>query len=146
MAPRLSERWQAVFLAAAFFAAVTVLYTTIQAMQPPPVAPRGTLQVTLHVDGGTWNLTYGPVVTLNNTVFGILLEAADRHGFEVGWVRYEVPEGVFVTSINATTNGQSGKFWQYWVNGQIGEVAADRKELFDEDYALWKFDVPQAGA
>lgn len=145
MRRRLSERQQAVAFVAALLVVVLTLYAYIQVTQPARVSQKGTLSLTLTVDGETWRLEYGPVETVNNTVFVFLLEARHRFGFDVRWIDYEIPKGVFITAINGTTNGHGGKYWQYWVDGRYGDVAADRKELFDGDVVLWKFDVPQEG-
>lgn len=145
MRRRLSERQQAVAFVAALLIVVLTLYGYIQATQPSPVPQKGTLSLTLTVDGQTWRVEYGPVETVNNTVFTLLLEAGSGFGFDVKWIDYEIPKGVFITAINGTTNGHDGRFWQYWVAGHYGDVAADRKELFDGDVVLWKFDVPQEG-
>ncbi len=82
---------------------------------------------------------------MNNTAFSLLLEAGVRIGFNVQWTEFAIPPGIFVTAINGTVNGTHGKYWQYWVDGQYGDIAADRKELFDGNVLLWKFDVSGEG-
>lgn len=146
MARKLDEARQAIVFAIVLSIAIAALYAYVQATQPPQVATKGLIRVGLIVEGDGWTIEYRDALTRNNTVFLLLLEAADDFGFDVEWIHYEIPQGVFITAINLTTNGHGGKYWQYWVNGQLGDVAADRKELFDQDQVLWKFDVPQAGA
>jgi hypothetical protein len=126
--------------------AIAGVYGLAAAMQPPPVVSRGPIQVSLVVDGDTWRIEYLDVVTRNNTAFRLLLEASERRGFDVRWTEYAVPPGVFVTSINGTTNGQAQKAWQYWVNAAYGRVASDRQEIVDGDVVRWAFVVSQEGA
>ncbi len=127
-------------------AAIAGLYGWAQASQPPPVQAAGVSGVSLVVEGAGWTIRYGPVTTTNNTAFGILLEAARTMGFSLHWINYTLPAGVFVISINGSANGQSGDFWQYWVNGTYGEVAADHAPLSDGATVTWRFTTDQGGA
>jgi hypothetical protein len=47
--------------------------------------------------------------------------------------------GAFVKQIGDKTNGQSNKYWQYWVNGAQPMVAADKFELKGGETVLWTF-------
>ena len=145
MARRLSERTQAVIFLVALAVGIAALYGWAQASQPPPVRATGVTGVSLEVDGAGWTIRYGPVSTMNNTAFGILLEAAHRMGFSVHWMNYTLPAGVFVIAINGTSNGQGGEFWQYWVSGNYGSVAADHAPLSDGATVTWGFLADQGG-
>jgi len=48
--------------------------------------------------------------------------------------------GVFVESIGGVKNGDGGKYWQYYVNGKLGDVAADKKEVKTGDKVEWRFE------
>ncbi len=146
MARRLSERAQAVIFLVVLAVAIAALYGWAQASQPPPVQATGVNGVSLEVDGAGWTIRYGPVSTTNNTAFGILLEAAHRLGFTLHWMNYTLPAGVFVIAINGTSNGQGGEFWQYWVSGSYGSVAADHAALADGAAVTWRFLADQGGA
>lgn len=146
MAPRLSERLKAILFAVVLVGAIAGLYAVVQALQPPPVPSAVVRAVHLDIDGFRWKAEYGPATTTNNTVFGLLIEASIELGFDVEYVPYEIPQGMFVTAINDTVNGSGGLYWQYWVNGLIGQVAADKQALFDGDHVLWKFTAPEQGA
>lgn len=66
------------------------------------------------------------------TVFDVLDKVAD--------VEYQFYSGIgiFVTSIEGVD--QTGTtWWLYYVNGQPGEIAADRYGLMDGDNILWKY-------
>jgi len=143
---RLTERQQAIVFGVALTISLAGLYGMIQAIQPPPVTSKGVLRASLVVEGDGWTMGYLDVETRNNTAFGILLEAGDRKGFSVEWVDFAIPPGAFVTAINGTVNGQGGKWWQYWVNDVYGDVASNRKELFDGDLVQWRFVVSLEGS
>ncbi len=75
-----------------------------------------------------------------STVFSLLEELAAKENFEIETTLY--PEmGILVESINGFKGGNDNKWWQYWVNDKLGEVAADRKKIKGDDVIEWKFDV-----
>ena len=51
--------------------------------------------------------------------------------------------GVFIESIDGIKNGDDGKYWQYYVNDVLGDLAADKKILKDGDTVEWKFEEVQ---
>jgi len=77
----------------------------------------------------------------SSTVFSLLEELAKREDFEVKSTIYP-GMGVFIESINGVKNGTDGRYWQYWVNDKLGEVAADKKEIKGGDKIEWRFEVP----
>jgi hypothetical protein len=139
------ERWQAVAFTAVLIVAIAGVYAATLATQPAPVTPSVVHAAMLEVQGGSWTIRYRPDVTTNNTAFGILREASERLGFPLAYVPYEIPNGIFVTAINGSTNGDGGSYWQFWVNGDYGTVAADHRALHDGDAVLWTFSVPREG-
>ena len=139
------ERWQAVAFTVILIAAIAGLYATTLLLQPASVTPSVVHAATLDVRGASSTIRYRPLTTTNNTAFDLLREASVRLGFPIAYVPYAIPKGIFVTSINGSTNGDGGSYWQYWVNGIYGTVAADHAVLHDGDAVLWTFSVPQEG-
>jgi hypothetical protein len=39
-------------------------------------------------------------------------------------------------------NGENEMWWQYYVNGEYGDLGSDRKEIFDGDLVEWRFEEP----
>jgi Domain of unknown function (DUF4430) len=146
VARSLTELQKALVFMVGLSLAIAVLVAAIEASRPPPVRPEGILSPDISIQTPSWAIDYRPSETANNTVFGLLMEAAQRMHFSVVYVVWQVPQGVFVSAINGTVNGADGLFWQYWVNGQIGPVAADHMALSDGANVLWNFTTPQAGA
>lgn len=78
----------------------------------------------------------------DSTVFSLLEELALKENFKVESTLYK-EMGVFVENINEVKNGTNGKYWQYWVNGKLPMVAADRMKVKGGDRIEWKFEIPQ---
>jgi hypothetical protein len=143
--PRPSERVQALLFVAILIGAIAGLYATAQVLQPAAVPIASVRSVRLDIDGSGWSIHYAPEQTTNNTAFGILLEASAVFDFPVQYQVYEIPKGVFVLGINGSMNGDGGRYWQYWVNGVYGAVAADHQGLRGGDAVGWRYSVPQEG-
>jgi hypothetical protein len=145
LALRVSERIQAIAFVAILVVAVAGLYGVVQSLQPAAIRGLVIQHARLDVKGDGWSIRYDPGATANNTAFGILREASATLGFSLTYVPYEIPKGVFVTGINGSANGDGGRYWQYWVDGSYGNVAADHQSLHDGDIVLWTFSIPSGG-
>ncbi len=145
MALRLSERQQAMVFVGILITAIAGLYATTQLTQPVPVQASAVHLVRLDVDSGGWSIAYAPLATMNNTAFGLLLEASAKLGFPVAYIWYQIPQGVFVTAINGSVNGEGSRFWLYQVNGVYPSLAADHQALHDDDVVRWTFSASQDG-
>lgn len=139
MVRELRERWKALLFSAVVVASAGGLFAAAAALTPTP-APGEIRSVTLRVEGPGWSLHYEAASTWNHTAFALLREAADRLGFSVTWTRYAAPlDSVLVESIHGVRSGEGGRWWLYWVDGQYGDVGADRKVLGDGSEVLWAF-------
>jgi hypothetical protein len=84
---------------------------------------------------------YEPEIFDDSTVFSLLEELAEKENFIIETTSY--PEmGIFVESIDGLKGGTDNKWWQYWINEKLGEVAADKKEVKTGDVIEWRFEVP----
>lgn len=74
------------------------------------------------------------------SVFDALKKLADENKFELKY-NNNYSFGVFIESIMGIENGKKigEKYWQYWINGKLGEVAADKKEIKAGDEVEWKY-------
>lgn len=82
--------------------------------------------------------SYNVSLSRGSTVFSLLEELAKNKNFEIESTIYK-ELGVFVESINGFKNGTNNNYWQYWVNGELPMVAADKKEIKGGDIVEWKF-------
>ncbi|GEM_PF-509528 len=72
------------------------------------------------------------------TVFALLEKIAERENFKIETKTYQ-DMGILVESIAGVKNGTDNKYWQYWVNGELPMIAADKKEVKGGDIVEWKF-------
>lgn len=82
--------------------------------------------------------TYSGVKTTEKTILGLLLRAALEQGFEVDYDPPSGEMGCFVKSIEGVENTNES-FWQFWLNGEYGQVAMDQQEIKDGDMVEIKF-------
>jgi hypothetical protein len=92
--------------------------------------------------GGEDTKEYQLDISETSTVFSLLEELARGENFEIETTFY--PEmGIFVKSIGGAEGGTDDKWWQYWVNDNLGGVAADKKEVKAGDIIEWRFEIIQ---
>ncbi len=85
-------------------------------------------------------LYYEIVPSEDSTVFSLLKELSQRENFELESTLYE-GMGVFVESIDGLRNGTQDKYWQYWVNNELPQVAADKMQIKKNDVIEWRFEA-----
>lgn len=73
------------------------------------------------------------------TVFDALIEYGKNNNIEIAYNNnYEF--GVLVESIGGIKSGNEGKYWQYYVNNELGDVASDKKTISRSDVVEWRFE------
>ena len=72
------------------------------------------------------------------TAFDLLKEAAEKLLLPLKTKNYDI--GVFIEAIGDKKNGQDGKYWLYYVNGQLPMVAADKEIIKIGDKVEFKFE------
>ncbi len=109
-----------------------------------------TATVIINFGNGTENSrTFEDITTENNTVFGFLIKAADEGSFSID-TKYYSGMGIFINEIAGVQHGtdipgiddEDQRWWQYYVNGELGPVAADRLKVNDGDTIEWRFEIP----
>lgn len=73
------------------------------------------------------------------TVFSGLLNYSEENNVEVVY-NNNYSFGVFIESISGIKNGDDGKYWQYYINDILGDVAADKKVLEEGNKVEWRFE------
>ncbi len=97
-------------------------------------------QATVILDYGDGKIVTGKVVISEpTTAFSALTKLADEKGIELKTKQYDF--GVFVESIDGYESG-SEKAWIYFVNGEAGTIASDKKEVVGKDTVEWKYVTP----
>jgi len=101
--------------------------------------------VSMKIISPNWNIEYMHVNTNNATVADFLFECADQYNFDVEaefWTGYN---SFFVEAINGIENGEDGRYWQYYVNGEYADVGCSKYVLQDNDVVEWWFKLSQLG-
>jgi hypothetical protein len=72
------------------------------------------------------------------TAFDLLKSGTDELDLSLKTKAYDI--GIMVAAIGDTENGKDGKYWMYYVNGEMPMVSADKKELKAGDKVEFKFE------
>ncbi|MFO8133102.1 MAG: DUF4430 domain-containing protein [Thermoplasmatota archaeon] len=81
----------------------------------------------------------------NATVYGLTMAAAQTGDFNVDSTYYGQYDSRLVDGVDGVANGQNDSYWQYTVNGNAGNVGADRHPIEDGDHVTWTFTESQFG-
>jgi hypothetical protein len=73
------------------------------------------------------------------TAFDLLDKYSKQQNLTLKTKSYDA--GIFIEAIGSVENGQDGKYWMYYVNGQMPMVAADKQELTEGDKVEFKFET-----
>jgi len=97
--------------------------------------------VSLRLDLGERNIKTFNNIQLGEekTVFALLKKVTQENNLELSFKEY--PDlGVFIESIDKMTNDpKNNKWWQYWVNGEYGQVGTSLYKLKNGDIVEWKY-------
>ncbi len=77
-------------------------------------------------------------ISEDSTVFSLLKDLSVKENFKLESKEYK-GMGMLVESIDGIKNGTDNKYWQYWINGELPMVAADKKTVEKGDKIEWKF-------
>jgi hypothetical protein len=98
------------------------------------------VRIIISCDG--WTLTDNLVAYQGDTAFSLLERSAQQNGFSVESTYYAQFDSTLINSINHAVGGTDGKYWQYYVNGKLPDVGADKCILINGDVLTWSFEVP----
>jgi len=96
-------------------------------------------EVVLVIDDGGGNLkTFSADFKDGMTAFDLLEEGTEKLPLILKTKKYDI--GIMVQAIGDKENGQDGKYWLYYVNGQFATAAADKKVIKIGDKVEFKFE------
>jgi hypothetical protein len=98
------------------------------------------VHIIINTDG--WSISHNLVATPGETALSVLERSAQQNGFSVETTYYAQFDSTLVTSINHAAGGTDGKYWQYYVNGKLPEIGADKYVISNGDVLVWSFEVP----
>lgn len=91
--------------------------------------------------GEGWTITDHLVAYKGETVLSLLERCAERNDFTVEYTYYEQFDSTLIDSIHGVINGNDGKYWQYYVNGELPMIGADKCLISNGDSLKWSFEV-----
>lgn len=98
-------------------------------------------EVRMDINSGNEQKSYNfKAIAGKTTVFDLLKEASLNNNLEMKYDDKKYSFGVFVESIDGIKDGSNGKNWQYYINGTLGDLAADKKILNEGDKVEWRFE------
>lgn len=72
------------------------------------------------------------------TAFDLLKIGAEELNLTLKTKTYDI--GVMIEAIGDKENGQDGKYWMYYINGEMPMVTVDKKEIRPGDKIEFKFE------
>lgn len=99
-----------------------------------------TVTLIVEVESEGIDKTYSVNLEENSTVFE-MMEKAKEKGFIFNYSESDL--GVLVDEIVEIKNdSESGKYWVYYLNGEMAQVGVSEQKLQDNDQILWRFELP----
>jgi len=97
--------------------------------------------VTIVIHGDGWTVTDHVVVYAGDTAFSVVKRSAERHALAFKYTYYASFDSTLIDQIGDTANGNGGKYWQYYVNGELAMVGCDKCEVSNGDSVQWRFEL-----
>jgi len=96
--------------------------------------------VNMNILAPNWSIEIQNISTNNVSVTDFLFECANKNGFNVETEYWEGYDSFFIIEINNIKNGNDGKYWQYYVNGDYADMGCSKYYLDDNDIVEWRFE------
>ena len=91
------------------------------------------------VDTGERILVFKNLSGENQTALSLLNKIALENSDFIVEIKDYGELGVLVTALAGVANGADNKYWQFWVNNEYSQAAADKYSVKGGDAVLWKF-------
>ncbi len=98
--------------------------------------------VRMIIYGDGWTLKDTLVAYPGDTAFSLLERSSVKNGFSLKYTYYEQFDSTLINSINNVVGGTDGKYWQYYVNGELPMVGADKYAISNGAFIEWRFEIP----
>lgn len=95
-------------------------------------------EIVLVINDGSGNVdTLAVEFKEGMTAFDLLKEGTEKLSLSLKTKNYDI--GIFIELIGDKKNGQDGKYWLYYINGEMPMVAADKEKIKIGDKVEFKF-------
>lgn len=129
----------AIPVVAIVFIVGTVTFFALPVTEQKIEAQNEIITVTLSIDEKSSPRTVS--VPLGTTALAMLEKIHEiDETFILKTKRYE-GLGTLVEQLGESTNGESGKYWHYYINDELPMVGADQHVLKNGDHVLWRFET-----
>jgi hypothetical protein len=98
--------------------------------------------VRITIVGNEWTITDNLIAYKGDTALSILERCSEKNSFSIDTTYYTQFDSTLVNSINNDFGGSNGKYWQYYVNGVLPNIGADKCVIKNGDSLRWSFEVP----
>ena len=107
--------------------------------------PESGIPVTVIVDMGDGNVyTFTDLELAEATPIGALSSVSNENAsLDSEIIYYPLYDSHMVETIGGRTNGDDGRYWMFYVNGEMPMEGADTYTLSEGDTVKWAFEVPQ---
>ena len=95
-------------------------------------------EAVLIIDNGIQPRTFTTEFKEGMTAFDLLKNKAEEIGLVLKTKVYDI--GILVEAIGSEENGQDGKYWLYYVNGEMPMVASDKNKIKAGDKVEFRFE------
>jgi len=89
-------------------------------------------------DGKGSSKTFETEFRVGMTAFDLLKNKTEESGMILKTKTYDT--GVMIEAIGNIDNGEGGKYWLYYVNGEMPMTSVDKKEISPGDKVEFKFE------
>jgi hypothetical protein len=111
--------------------------------EKPAVINSEEITATVIIDFGEGIPELYEISTINNTVYGFLLEVSHQEGYDIKTTYYASFDSLLIDSISNYEGGQDNKYWMFYLNDEFCSVSADKQIVETGDTIEWKFEESQ---
>lgn len=97
--------------------------------------------VQIVITGDDWVINDNLVAYKGDTAFSILERCSEKKGFSIDSTYFAQFDSTLINAINDDTGGTNGKYWQYYVNNELGSIGADKCTITNGDSLRWSFET-----
>ncbi len=130
----------ALYAGVAILSLGAVLYYTTPVASSPVIQETNAVSVSLSIEGVLSKETYA--VPVNSSALTFLVDETEKLRIAIRAKEY-AGMGTLIEKIGEFQNGTDGKYWMYYVNGELALVGADAYVMQEGDSIEWKFKVPE---
>lgn len=99
--------------------------------------------ITLQIDFGDATLNENFQFSIrefqNQDLWSIMKQALSEKNITLKYQDYKGDLGIFITQIGEQKNGNEGRYWQYWANGEYGKIGVSNYKIKPGDIVQWRF-------